>query len=74
MLTGQFSSHALHVVQAQISSLVMRSKTLFGATRMLPGSLARAISLSTPIGGVTWGGAGTGHYLAGFEHDFAGIE
>ena len=55
MLTGQFSSHALQVVQAQISSLVMRSKTLFGATRMLPGSLARAISLSTPIGGVTWG-------------------
>ena len=32
MLTGQISSHALHDVHAQISSAVMRSKTLLVLT------------------------------------------
>ena len=51
MLTGQFSSQALHEVQAQISSLVMRSNSEFASTVIS----AVAISLSTPIGGVTTG-------------------
>ena len=46
MFTGQISSHALHVVHAQISSDVMRSNTLLDAT---------TISGSTPIGGDTAG-------------------
>ena len=46
MLTGQISSHALQLVHDQISSVVMRSKTLSAVTVM---------SLSTPIGGVTAG-------------------
>ena len=44
MLTGQISSHALHDVHAQISSGVIRSKTLSAST---------VISGSTPIGGDT---------------------
>src|SRR3954453_11389050 len=46
MLTGQISSHALHDVHAQISSGVMRSKIE---------SAEIVMSLSTPMGGVTFG-------------------
>jgi hypothetical protein len=46
MLTGQFSSQALHDVQAQSSSGVMRSNTESALT---------TISGSTPIGGDTLG-------------------
>src|SRR5215510_4468312 len=46
MLTGQISSHALHEVQDQISSGVIRSKRL---------SELIVISASTPMGGDTTG-------------------
>ena len=46
MLTGQISSHALHDVQAQISSGVMRSNSE-SATMVISGSM--------PIGGDTTG-------------------
>ena len=46
MLTGQISSHALHVVHAQSSSDVMRSNTV---------SAVMVISRSTPTGGDTGG-------------------
>ena len=45
MFTGQISSHALHDVHAQISSLVMRSNSEFAEI---------VISLSTLSGGVTF--------------------
>ena len=65
MLTGQISSHALHEVQAQISSGVMRSKKLSAET---------VISGTVPMGGLTCGRAGGGHDLARLEHDLAGVE
>ena len=46
MLTGQISSHALHVVHAHSSSDVMRSKRLSAVT---------VISRSVPTGGDTCG-------------------
>ncbi len=46
MLTGQFSSHALHDVHDQISSVVIRSNSRSADT---------VISESTPIGGDTTG-------------------
>src|SRR6476620_6014781 len=46
MLTGQISSHALQLVQAQISSELMRSNTLSSAMSMSP---------ATPTGGETGG-------------------
>jgi len=46
MLTGQISSHALQVVQAQISSGVIRSNSEFALM---------VISASRPIGGLTTG-------------------
>ena len=46
MLTGQISSHALHVVHAHTSSAVIRSNTELATTVM---------SASTPIGGDTGG-------------------
>ena len=46
MLTGQISSQALHEVQAQTSSAVMRSKTE---------SALMTMSGTVPMGGVTSG-------------------
>ena len=65
MLTGQISSHALHVVHAHSSSDVMRSNTL---------SAAMVMSRSTPTGGDTGGVAGRGHHLADLQHDLARVE
>src|SRR6266542_5084482 len=45
MFTGQISSHALQLVHAQISSAVIRSNSELAEI---------VISLSTPIGGLTW--------------------
>ncbi len=65
MLTGQISSHALHVVHAHSSSDVMRSNSV---------SAVIVISRSVPTGGDTDGRAGRGHDLAGLEHDLARVE
>ena len=65
MLTGQISSQALQVVQAQTSSGVMRSKTESTRDRDLGRRADR---------GRHAGIAGGGHDLAGLEHDLAGVE
>ena len=65
MLTGQISSHALQLVQAQISSAVIRSNSELAPI---------VISGSVPIGGDTTGVAGGRHHLAGLEHDLPRVE
>jgi hypothetical protein len=65
MLTGQISSQALQLVQAQTSSAVMRSNSEFAEM---------VISASVPSGGVTRPGVPGGHDLAGLEHDLARVE
>ena len=51
MLTGQISSHALHEVHAQISSAVMRSKTL-SALMVMSGSSPTTGDTVVPFGPV----------------------
>ncbi len=66
MLTGQISSHALHDVQAQSSSGVMRSNRELALM---------VISGSTPMGGRHRSPGSRGrHHLAGLERDLMGVE
>jgi hypothetical protein len=65
MLTGQISSHALHDVQAQTSSAVMRSNRLLAPM---------VISASSADGGADLWVAGGGHDLTGLQHDLAWVE
>ena len=65
MLTGQISSHALHDVQAQSSSDVMRSNTEL-AVIVMPLRRAHRRRHHRIAGG--------GHHLADLQHDLARVE
>ena len=66
MLTGQMSSHALHVVQAQISSTEMRSNTEFERHGQLV--VLADDRRHRPAG------CGGGHHVADLQHDLARVE
>src|SRR4051812_27250935 len=53
MLTGQISSHALHVVQDQISSAVMRSNTEFDSITISGTVLIGGDTLGVPEAAIT---------------------